>query len=60
MPDIERLTDDLACDIGDLCGGEPERRYWEGIRDGKTRARIEVAVIAVMVAAFVVYVSPFY
>lgn len=60
MPDMERLTDDLACHIGDLYGGDSERRYWEGFAKGKARARIEVAVItAIMVAAFVLVAGRF-
>lgn len=60
MPDMERLTDDLACHIGNLYGGEPERRYWEGVAKGKTRARIEVAVlVAIMAVVFVLVAGRF-
>jgi hypothetical protein len=42
MPDFERLTDRLRVDLATT----PEEREWaKGYAAGKTRARIEVAVI---------------
>lgn len=47
MPDMERLTDQLAVDMAEigikLKGKSAD--YWDGYRHGKSRARWEAAIL---------------
>jgi hypothetical protein len=47
MPDMERFTDQLTVDVAKI-GGKVNGKsadYWDGYRNGKSRARWEVAIV---------------
>lgn len=54
MPDFERLTDKMRCDLA----ATPEEMHWAmGFSAGKTYARKEIAVVLCVLAVVVAVLS---
>lgn len=51
MPDMERITDQLRVDMAEvgLKAKGKSADYWDGYRNGKSKARIEVAIVVAVV-----------
>ena len=57
MPDFERVLDDMAIDLSDT----PTRKaYYRGYKKGKSRARIEVAVVFAAIYFAIAAIGYFY
>ncbi len=60
MPDMENLTDQLRVDMAKLGYKGKSADFWDGYRNGKSRARLEVAIIFAVVYFGIAAIGHYY